>query len=105
MVNGFIIALELGKERSCKFYPHVVSAIHTLAATRPKGFIAEPYLCAQLNVASSLPLHKDKNNFSRSWLLGLGSYEGGRLWMESPLGLSHHLVLLATGKRVCAVNT
>ena len=26
-------------------YPDVVSAIHTLAATRPKGFTAEPYLC------------------------------------------------------------
>ena len=59
---------------------------YLLAATRPKGFTAEPYLCAQLNAASSLPLHKDKKNFSRSWLLGLGSYEGGRLWIEGPLG-------------------
>ena len=67
-------------------YPDVVSAIHTLAATQPKGFTAEPYLYAQLNAASSLPLHKDKNNFSKSWLLGPGSYEGGRLWIESPLG-------------------
>ena len=47
-------------------YPDVVSAIHLLAATRPQGFTAEPSLCAQLNAASSLPVHKDKNNFSRS---------------------------------------
>ena len=77
-------------------YPEVVSAIHVLAATRPKGFTAEPYLCVQLNAASSLPLHKDKNNFSRSWLLGLGDYEGGRLWVESPVG---------TDPPPCAVNS
>ena len=77
-------------------YPEVVSAIHVLAATRPTGFTAEPYLCVQLNAASSLPLHKDKNNFSRSWLLGLGDYEGGRLWVESPVG---------TDPPPCAVNS
>ena len=41
-------------------------------------------------------LHKDKNNFSRSWLLGLGDYEGGRLWVESPVG---------TDPPPCAVNS
>ena len=77
-------------------YPEVVSAIHVLAATRPKGFTAEPYLCVQLNAASSLPLHKDKTNFSRSWLLVLGDYDGGRLWVESPIG---------TNPTPCAVNS
>ena len=71
-------------------YPDVASAIHTLAATRPKGFTAEPYLCAQLNAASSLPLHKDRNNFSRSWLLGLGSYEGGSSGQKALWALIHH---------------
>ena len=32
------------------------------------------------------PIHKAKYNFSRSWLIGFGSYEGGRLWVEDPLG-------------------
>ena len=77
-------------------YPEAVSAIHSLAAARPKGFTAEPYFSAQLNAASSLPLRKDQNNFSRSRLLGLGSYEGGRLWVES---------LVNTEPPPCAVNS
>ena len=34
----------------------------------------------------SLPVHKDKNNLSRSWLIAFGDFTGGRLWVESPLG-------------------
>ena len=41
-------------------YPEVVSAIHVLAATRPKGFTSGSYLCVQLNAASSLPCIKTK---------------------------------------------
>ena len=67
-------------------FPEIVSAIHLLASSRPSGFTTEPYMSAQLNASSSLPLHKDKNNFARSWVIGLGSYEGGRLWIEDPLG-------------------
>ena len=70
LFGGFTTRGE-GVTNSTFRYPEVVSAIHVLAATRPKGFTAEPYLCVQLNAASSLPLRKDKNNFSRSWLLGL----------------------------------
>ena len=44
-------------------------------------------LSAQLNTATSLPIHKDKNNAGRSWLIALGNFEGGRLWVESPVGL------------------
>ena len=66
--------------------PEIVSAIHLLASSRPSGFTTEPYMSAQLNASTSLPIHKDKNNFSRSWLIGLGSYEGGHLWVEDPLG-------------------
>ena len=67
-------------------FPEIVSAIHLLASSRPSGFTSEPHMSAQLNASLSLPLHKDKNNFSRSWVIGLGSYEGGRLWIESPVG-------------------
>ena len=43
-------------------------------------------MSAQLNASTSWPIHEDKNNFSRSWLIGFGSYEGGCLWVEDPLG-------------------
>ena len=45
-----------------------------------------PFLSAQLNAATSLPVRKDKNNLSRSWLIAFGDFTGGRLWVESPLG-------------------
>ena len=67
-------------------FPEVVSAIHSIAATRPSGFADEPYLSAQLNSAMSLPIHKDKNNHSMTWLIALGDFTGGRLWIESPVG-------------------
>ena len=51
-------------------FPEIVSAIHLLASSRPSGFTTESYMSAQLNASSSLPIHKDKNNFSRSWLIG-----------------------------------
>ena len=47
----------------------VISAIHSIAATQPSGFADEPYLSAQLNSAMSLPVHKDKNNHSMTWLI------------------------------------
>ena len=46
----------------------------------------QPYLSAQLNSAMSLPIHKDKNNHSMTWLIALGNFAGGRLWIESPVG-------------------
>ena len=67
-------------------FPEVIFAIHSLAATRPSGFADEPYLSAQLNSAMSLPIHKDKNNHSMTWLIALGNFTGGRLWIASPVG-------------------
>ena len=66
--------------------PEIVSAIHSIAATRPSGFADEPYLSAQLSSAMSVPIHKDKNNHSMTWLIAFGNFTGGRLWIESPLG-------------------
>ena len=68
-------------------FPEVVEAIMKLANTRPDGSNSEPFLSAQLNAATSLPIHKDKNNVGRSWLIALGNFEGGRLWVESPVEL------------------
>ena len=67
-------------------FPEVVAVIHKIASTRPNGFSEEPYLSAQLNAARHLPVHKDKNNHGRSWLIAFGRYEGGHLWIESPVG-------------------
>ena len=70
---------------SCRF-PEVISAIRSIAATRPSDFAQEPYLAAQLNSASSLPTHKDKNNDGLTWLVAFGgNFTSGRLWIESPI--------------------
>ena len=59
-------------------FPQVVSAIHDIASTRPSGFIDEAYLSAQVNASTSLPVHKDKNNHSFTWLIAFGNFTGGR---------------------------
>ena len=65
----------------------MVEAIHLIAKTRPKDFAQDPYLSAHVNSAESLPLHQDKNNHSRTWLIAFGEYTGGRLRIESPVGV------------------
>ena len=67
-------------------YPDVLNAIHNIALTRPRDFTTDPYMSAQLNDAISLPVHKDKNNLSMTWLIAFGDFTGGRLWLESPIG-------------------
>ena len=54
-------------------FPQVVSAIHDIASTRPSGFTDEPYLSAQVNASTSLPVDKDKNNHSFTWLIALAT--------------------------------
>ena len=67
-------------------FPQTVQAVHRIAKTRPGIAAEEPYLSAQLGSALSLPIHQDRNNHARTWLIAFGSYSGGRLWIESPLG-------------------
>ena len=67
-------------------FPLIVKAIHRLAKTRPGGGADEAYLSAQLNSAVFLPIHQDKRNYGKTWLIALGSFTGGRLWIESPVG-------------------
>ena len=43
-------------------------------------------MSAQLNDAVSLPVHKDKNNLSMTWLIAFGDFTSGRFWLESPIG-------------------
>ena len=66
--------------------PLIVKAIHRLAKTRPEGGADEAYLSAQLNSAVFLPIHQDKQSYGKTWLIALGSFTGGRLWLESPVG-------------------
>ena len=58
----------------------------TLASTREGPCADEGFLSAQVNCGISLPVHKDKNSHGETWLIGLGDYKGGRLWIESPCG-------------------
>ena len=67
-------------------YPKVLKAIHHLATLRSGEAENEGYLSAQVNRAKRLQVHKDKNNHSTSWLIALGDFTGGRLWLEDPLG-------------------
>eukprot|EP00971_Amphidinium_carterae_P134799 2671392-Amphidinium_carterae.2 len=62
-------------------YPEVVQAC--FADTRTKRY---PFASMQLTSHTYLPCHQDKNNVGCSWLIGLGTYSGGRLWCESPTG-------------------
>ena len=67
-------------------YPKVVQAIHHLASLRGGEANSEGYLSAQVNRVKKMQVHKDKNNHSTSWLIALGEFTGGRLWLEDPLG-------------------
>ena len=67
-------------------YPKAVQAIHHLASLRGGEAKSEGYLSAQVNRAKRLQVHKDKSNHSTSWLIALGDFTGGRLWLVDPLG-------------------
>ena len=67
-------------------YPKIVKAIHHSASLRGGEARSEGCLSAQVNRAKKLHVHKDKNNHSTSWLIALGDFTGGRLWLEDPLG-------------------
>ena len=67
-------------------FPLAVAAIMCLAATRGSLGTDEGFLSAQVNCATSLPIHQDKNNHSDTWVTAMGDYQGGRLWVESPIG-------------------
>ena len=67
-------------------FPLAVKALMMLASTREGPCADEGFLSAQVNSGVSLPVHKDKNNHGETWLIGLGDYTGGRLWIESPCG-------------------
>ena len=79
-------------------FPLIVKSIMNIAFTRLNGFENEPFLSAQLNAANCLPTHKGINNDGKSWLIAIGDYEGGRLWLESPVDCNHLLVQNPTGR-------
>ena len=62
-------------------FPLAVTALMKLASTREGPCADEGFLSAQVNCGI-----KDKNNHGETWLIGLGDYKGGRLWIESPCG-------------------
>ena len=50
------------------------------------GGADEADLSAQLSSAVFLPIHQDKPNYGTTWLIALGTFTGGRLWLESSVG-------------------
>ena len=87
LFGGYTTRGQGSRTHSTYRFAEVVEAILLIAKTRPKDFAQDPYLSAQVNSAKSLPLHKDKNNHSRTWLIAFGEYTGGRLWIELPVGV------------------
>ena len=85
-------------------FPEFIFAIHSLAATRPSGFADEPYLSAQLNSAMSLPVHKDKNNHSLTWLIAIGN-EPVKGCGLNPVGTHPHLCLGTLLRRSLGAKT
>ena len=79
-------------------YPDVLNATHNVARTRPRDFITDPYMSAQLSEAMSLPVHKDKNDSSMTWLIAFGDFTSGRLGLESPIG-THFLLHKCIGEK------
>ena len=61
--------------------------MHKLAELKGGKQRDEGYLSTQLSRVKSVPVHKDSNNHSHSWLTALGNFEGGRFWLEGPLGV------------------
>ena len=72
-----------GSTQATYRYPKVVQAIHHLASLRGGEASCEGF-STQVNRAKTLQVHKDKNNHSTSWLIALGDFTGGRLWLEDP---------------------
>ena len=78
-----------------------------LASTRDGPCADEGFLSSQALCGVSLPIHKDKNNHGETWLIGLGDYDGGRFWIESPpIGLAfttnnHPEVARVSQRRFC----
>ena len=71
-------------------FPPAVAAIMCLAAFRGGIHSDEGFLSAQLNCATSLPLHQDISNHGDTWLTSMGNYSiwGSTLDRESSRTLS-----------------
>eukprot|EP00971_Amphidinium_carterae_P131414 2602883-Amphidinium_carterae.1 len=70
---------------------HWLPALHALARTRPKiaSKIKMEYTSIQVNKLSSLEVHQDKFNCGCNWIISMGKYQGGRLWIETEGGRYH----------------
>eukprot|EP00971_Amphidinium_carterae_P291733 5791340-Amphidinium_carterae.1 len=47
------------------------------------------YTSIQVNKLSSLDVHQDKFNSGCNWIISMGKYQGGRLWIETEGGRHH----------------
>ena len=78
-----------GITTSCTARPEVLAALLRLASSRPLSRVNYPFACIQVTVSKpeeGLPAHKDKLNLGKSDIIGLGSYQGGELWVASSNG-------------------
>eukprot|EP00971_Amphidinium_carterae_P285720 5673079-Amphidinium_carterae.3 len=60
----------------------ILQLVHELALHRPGASAGEPYLSINVNQNQHLSAHQDKQNWESSWLLGVGVYEQGELWIS-----------------------
>eukprot|EP00971_Amphidinium_carterae_P340401 6478734-Amphidinium_carterae.1 len=85
MLLGAYTRRGTGIARRTLTHRHLVDQIHALARHRSS---CTPYLAMQINNYKSVPAHTDRFNHSLSWVIALGDFRGGRLWIADPEGTS-----------------
>eukprot|EP00971_Amphidinium_carterae_P196571 3901114-Amphidinium_carterae.1 len=67
----------------------IVETLTKLATSRPTSRRSMPFSSIQVTCSQSkegLPAHQDAGNFGLSDIIGLGTYDGGQLWVSSSSG-------------------
>eukprot|EP00971_Amphidinium_carterae_P002216 43868-Amphidinium_carterae.2 len=81
MLLGAYTRRGAGMTHATKKHAGMVALIHRLAAHRPEAARHEPYLSIQVNSYNSLRTHVDQYNDGETWIISLGDFTGGRLWI------------------------
>eukprot|EP00971_Amphidinium_carterae_P314554 6252250-Amphidinium_carterae.1 len=73
----------------------ILHLAHELAALRPGDARYEPYISVNVNQNQHLCAHRDLQNWEHSWVLGLGEYLGGEMWIADESRACRHALPLA----------
>eukprot|EP00971_Amphidinium_carterae_P165179 3274369-Amphidinium_carterae.1 len=86
LLGGYVVrGIGLTRATGQSHYQQLLPVLHELAQRRrgsPCGYVS-----INLNQNNLLRLHQDLNNYGDSYLLGLGNYGEGQLWVQRAGGL------------------